>query len=269
MSDWALGKKLNSQIADVPLNHLIWLQDYKTYGEDSYVFQNKDILRELLSNYILSMNDPIILTDALNFALSNNEFSKAVQCYKKIGDPSVFNGLETFDDIVSERDALSTIFNDIILAKGLLSSSLFVSALYANPTNADAVLTSDVMQYLSTYKENIVSTISLEEPIFIVDVCANCVTKASNSGSTYFKVTANAGANYTLINGETVTVSTLNNSYVEGSYSSATNVISKEVNCFGSKIELTTATKSSSTVNVVTATATANANIVRLPISKQ
>lgn len=63
MSDWALGKKLNSQIANVPLNHLIWLQDYKTYGVDSYVFQNKDILHELYSSPIAA-NDSTVFDEA-------------------------------------------------------------------------------------------------------------------------------------------------------------------------------------------------------------
>lgn len=64
MSDWTLGKKLNSQIADVPLNHLIWLQDYKTYGEDSYVFQDKDIYNELMRS-APAINDINTFSEAL------------------------------------------------------------------------------------------------------------------------------------------------------------------------------------------------------------
>lgn len=73
MSDWALGKKLNSQIADVPLNHLIWLNDYKTFGEDSYVFQDKDILHELYNSLQLSMNDKQIRAEAFDYIVSVNK----------------------------------------------------------------------------------------------------------------------------------------------------------------------------------------------------
>lgn len=66
MSDMALGKKLNSQIANVPLNHLIWLQDYKTYGEDSYVFRDKRILKELYASPIAA-NDVQIYKEAKNY----------------------------------------------------------------------------------------------------------------------------------------------------------------------------------------------------------
>lgn len=73
MSDWGLGKKLNSQIADVPLNHLIWLNDYKTFGENSYVFQNKDMLHELYRSPIAA-NDLSIYNEA--FAYNQSIMSK-------------------------------------------------------------------------------------------------------------------------------------------------------------------------------------------------
>lgn len=73
MSDWSLGKKLNSQIADVPLNHLIWLNDYKTYGENSYVFRDKKILHELYKSYSITAVDSSIQTEAFNFLLDTND----------------------------------------------------------------------------------------------------------------------------------------------------------------------------------------------------
>lgn len=77
MSDWGFGKKLNSQIADVPLNHLIWLNDYKTYGENSYVFQNKNILHELYESPI-SIWDFTVLSNVLDYANGNNKIGKVM-----------------------------------------------------------------------------------------------------------------------------------------------------------------------------------------------
>lgn len=51
---------INSTALDTPLNHMIWLNDYKTYGEDSYVFQNKDILHELYRSPIVEFDEKII-----------------------------------------------------------------------------------------------------------------------------------------------------------------------------------------------------------------
>ena len=61
---------INSAALELPLNHLIWLNDYKTYGENSYVFQNKDILHELYKSPTLIV-DPYITIDALDYIFGN------------------------------------------------------------------------------------------------------------------------------------------------------------------------------------------------------
>lgn len=60
---------VNSAALDTPLNHMIWLQDYKTYGENSYVFQNKDILHELYKSSVAA-NDMQVCSEALDYLLS-------------------------------------------------------------------------------------------------------------------------------------------------------------------------------------------------------
>lgn len=63
---------VNSQAVDVPLNHLMWLADYKTYGENSYVFQNKDILHELYKSPVAA-NDLKICNEAFEYIGNNCE----------------------------------------------------------------------------------------------------------------------------------------------------------------------------------------------------
>lgn len=62
---WSEVKKINSDLG-APLNHLIWLNDYKTYGENSYVFQDKRILKELYASPIAA-NDVQIFIEAANY----------------------------------------------------------------------------------------------------------------------------------------------------------------------------------------------------------
>lgn len=97
MSDWALGKKLNSQIADVPLNHLIWLNDYKTYGEDSYVFNDKDIWNELLQSYLLIAND-VSCTSFYDLVPSKGDFIRATKAYSNFD----FDGAISFEDAINK-----------------------------------------------------------------------------------------------------------------------------------------------------------------------
>ncbi len=107
MSDWALGKKMNSQIADVPLNHLIWLNDYKTYGEDSYVFQNKDILHELYASPIAA-NDRGIFSEALSWIIEQNE-QVGSWLSKRYSIKADLKSLETIEDVSSNLDAVTSI----------------------------------------------------------------------------------------------------------------------------------------------------------------
>ncbi len=68
---WGEVKKINSDL-NVPLNHLIWLQDYKTFGEDGYVYRDKRILEELYRSPIAS-NDNHIYLEALDYFVNNDE----------------------------------------------------------------------------------------------------------------------------------------------------------------------------------------------------
>lgn len=80
---WVEVEKINSWAKKgVPLNHLIWLNDYKTYGEDSYVFQNKDILHELYSDPVLLM-DCNITYESLDYIFANLSESEVCSIIQK------------------------------------------------------------------------------------------------------------------------------------------------------------------------------------------
>lgn len=248
---------INSAALDTPLNHIIWLNDYKTFGKNSYVAVDTDKYNELMSDYILSMNDPVILADALNFAISRNEFGKAISKYKKISDLTIYNGIVTFEDLVSQRDALATTFSDNILATALMRSGDFISALYANPANTDVVLTSDVIDYISNYKETISSTITVEEPMYIINITCDVGSQTIDAGDYGYRYySCIAGGEYTGINDESVIVNTASGNY--GSNVPYTK-ISKNVNSLGKKIVLTAGTYTN-------CSSTSTANIVRLPV---
>lgn len=46
------------------LNHMLWLNDYKTYGENSYVFQDKDIYKEVMKS-TAALNDASTFSESL------------------------------------------------------------------------------------------------------------------------------------------------------------------------------------------------------------
>lgn len=113
MSDWSLGKKLNSQIAGVPLNHLIWLNDYKTFGEDSYVFQNKDVLHELYKSYNITAPDRSIRMEAFSFLFDTEDkdlglFISNISEVKNTGNSIDWASVRTREQLFSD-DVFSVI----------------------------------------------------------------------------------------------------------------------------------------------------------------
>lgn len=143
MSDWALGKKMNSQIADVPLNHLIWLNDYKTYGEDSYVFQNKDILHELYASPIAA-NDRGIFSEALSWIIEQNE-QVGSWLSKRYSIKADLKSLETIEDVSSNLDAVTSIVAETEVLDAIFqscSADVFLHGIYKNgfqKTNNDII----------------------------------------------------------------------------------------------------------------------------------
>lgn len=103
-------KGVNSNL-DAPLNHLIWLNDYKTYGQDSYVFNDKDILHELYRNYPLCMSDGDLCAESFEYAYSIGEDGIALRHYYKISD-DLKNALTNVNRICDSDDVILLFLKD-------------------------------------------------------------------------------------------------------------------------------------------------------------
>lgn len=108
---WGEVEKINSWAKKgVPLNHLIWLNDYKTYGQKSYVCKNKDILHELYRSPICA-NDEAIQIDAFNYVASEQEHYLGLWLSKNYGLKDVANlsNCKSISDLISDTDVLNQI----------------------------------------------------------------------------------------------------------------------------------------------------------------
>jgi hypothetical protein len=143
----AIKKSINSDL-HTPLNHTIWLNDYKTYGQDSYVYTHKDILHELYRDYGLSVNDEKTLYEALSYADSIGELGKAYGCIFSETDDFRnidFTTVNTYSDLserVVDPEILAIIGNNERALKVLLNNQGVLSALYNNHTETAPALAS-------------------------------------------------------------------------------------------------------------------------------
>jgi len=69
----AIPMLINGDFLNAPLDVKMHLADYKMYGEDSYVFQQKELLHGLYECTYLSMNDRRINGEAFEYLTANNK----------------------------------------------------------------------------------------------------------------------------------------------------------------------------------------------------
>ena len=127
------------------LNHINWLTDYKIYGKNSYVFQNKDILHELYRDYKLTINDVCTISEVISYASEEGinfgsvfkNFVPFKNCKDQISgltDPSSFFEPSTISvlDIISNSDFKSAFFDNDAIMQNLLNvevcKSIFANA---------------------------------------------------------------------------------------------------------------------------------------------
>lgn len=196
MSDWGLGKKLNSQIEGVPLNHLIWLNDYKTYGEDSYVFQNKDMLHELYKSGI-APNDGFILIDALEYVLKNDPYIIGKWLSKRFE----FTGIPAMSDYHTLQDCLSNIdvVNKLLDTDGLLDrfigSHSIMNALTSLDYLNNVVCTSKTFMDTIEACGSIIESLNLSNDMITLPVDAYEQTQLTTLENIYVKTVSGGNIN--------------------------------------------------------------------------
>ena len=89
--------------------HAIWLNDYKTYGEGSFVYKDKDILNELLLSEI-AINDDRTYQEALSYAESIGKIGLVLS--KLYGyDFSYIRNITTFEEMFSTKSNIQPLMN--------------------------------------------------------------------------------------------------------------------------------------------------------------
>ena len=129
-----IKKAVNSDIS-TPLNHLMWLEDYKTYGEKSYVYNHKDKLHELYNNYDICMNDLDVSGDAFEYVISEGAAAGKVLAHiYGIENADVLSSLTTIDDVANNSTAMGTIVDNAAAMDIVLKSATAMTSIANNST---------------------------------------------------------------------------------------------------------------------------------------
>lgn len=158
---WDEVKKAVNSDLGVPLNHLIWLNDYKTYGENSYVFQDKDVLHELYKSSI-SSKDNGIFQEALSYFIGIDSYLGMFikNMFSDHKNDKRLSSIDTMYELVSIYDPLLWIFTEngdlynsvgsnANILNSLLQSSNLADVVYDNaPDSNTKLLNKDVINHV-------------------------------------------------------------------------------------------------------------------------
>ena len=109
---WAEVSKVNGDFLNAPLDIKMHLADYKMYGEDSYVFQQKELLHELYECSYLSMNDRRINGETLEYFLKNNKhIGEALIAIFDLDRKDVVKTLRTMTEVANSPTAMTAVAN--------------------------------------------------------------------------------------------------------------------------------------------------------------
>ena len=193
-----IKKAVNSDIS-TPLNHLIWLNDYKIFGDSSFVFLNKDALHELYTNYKLCMNDSAINAEAFEYVLSvNTEVGTALANVYGIEATDTLKSLSTMNAVASSTVAMNAVANSTVAMNAVGASSMAIGKLVVglagfNPADyadMNAVANSTVAMNAVVNSEVAMNAVAKGAANWTTSVKKNFFTTLNNSSALVKRVYA-------------------------------------------------------------------------------
>ena len=134
---------INSDFLNAPLDMKMHLSDYKMYGEDSYVFQQKELLHGLYECTYLSMNDRELAVEAFVYLLENNKhIGEVFSNINEIGNKDILKGLRTMQAVAASSTAMQAVAASSTAMQAVAASSTAMQAVAASSTAMSAILNS-------------------------------------------------------------------------------------------------------------------------------
>ena len=139
----AIPMLINGDFLNAPLDVKMHLADYKMYGEDSYVFQQKELLHGLYECTYLSMNDRRINGEAFEYLLKNNKhIGEVLTAVFDLGSKEIIKTLENMTLVVNSQIAITAVLNSQTAMTAVLNSQTAMTAVANSQTAMTAVANS-------------------------------------------------------------------------------------------------------------------------------
>ena len=138
----AIPMLINGDFLNAPLDVKMHLADYKMYGEDSYVFQQKELLHGLYECTHLSMNDKELSAEALDYLLKNNKnIGEALSNVYGIERKDILSTLSTMQAVAASSTAMQAVANSSTAMQAVAASSTAITEIWKSNEYIEKMLT--------------------------------------------------------------------------------------------------------------------------------
>lgn len=139
---WAEVSKVNSDFMETPLDVLMYLADYKMYGESSFVYQDKSKLYKVYEASNISMNDSKVNGEALEYLLKTQNAGEVLTLIHDIEQKEQIRRLSTMSAIANDTTAMTAVLNSPTAMTAVANSTAAMTAVLNSSTAMTAVLNS-------------------------------------------------------------------------------------------------------------------------------
>jgi len=205
----AIPMLINGDFLNAPLDVKMHLADYKMYGEDSYVFQQKELLHGLYECTYLSMNDRRINGEAFEYLLKNNKhIGEVLTAVFDLGSKDVLKTLRNMQEVANSQTAMTAVLNSQTAITALANSETAITALANSETAITALANSETAITALANSETAITALANSE---------TAITALVNSETAITTVLNSQTAMTALVNSETAITAVLNSEYINSS----------------------------------------------------
>lgn len=218
------------------------LMHYKTYGEESYVFQHKDVWEDFLQSFV-AIND--VATSAIAFSfLTENNIDPLVAMGSVYGTGIDFTQYDSFAEVISDVENVNKILDHDVMLGLVLGYIPYCQLLFGDIDSEIWAIMDDVLasklisnDRFKTYLDSLPNTSSITSKTgryFLTSISTTGIGYNTNGGETGGTVrnAANSGASYVTVGGASTTLRTARSDYYEYNVGNQSFTVGKLVKSF-------------------------------------
>ena len=190
---WDEVKKINSDMK-VPLDVYQYLNDYKLWGKESYVYQDKNKLHKLYETTVLSMNELKLNGEAFEYLTANNKhIGKALSNVYDIEQKEELSTLTTMREVAASSTAMQAVTASSTAMQAVLASSTAMQAVLASSTAMQAVAASSTAMQAVLASSTVMQAVLASSTAMQAVASSSTAMQAVLASSTTMQAVINSG----------------------------------------------------------------------------